>query len=113
MESYEGNITAYCKYEMDNDYQYYYFMKNDVVTYSDKELSINAIIEKWKNLIDEEDRKRGFLYIKGNYLFFTVNGKKYYEILSVSSNEWSKIKSIIKDFSKVSENVSYLYGELD
>jgi len=107
---YIGNIKDYCHKSLDNDYNYYYFLNSDLYSYKHHIQQINDLIQKWRDRLDKIDKG---LYIKGNYLFFTINGARYYVSLSSFTSEWDNIKDIISDFSLLAENVAYLFGELD
>ena len=96
--------------EMDNDGCYYWFVNNDVKPFHkwyDK--AVGELIEKWQSHLKQA------LYIKWNYLFFTINGNKYWCKLSVSTEEWDNANAIINDFNAIKgvSNVVYDKGVLD
>ena len=95
---------------LDNDGQYYWFVNNDVKPFHkwyDKD--VGELIEKWQK------RLKQALYIKWNYLFFTLNNTKYWIKLSCSTEEWDNINDIINDFNNVKNlnNIIYDKGVLD
>ena len=53
------------------------------------------------------------LYIKGNRLFFTLNGVKYWTIPTVFTTEWLLIDDLIADLSQLADDIAYKEGELD
>lgn len=100
----------YMTLKLDNDGQYYWFVNNDVVAFHkwyDKD--VGELIEKWQKRLTQA------LYIKWNYLFFTLDNKKYWIKLSCSTEEWDNINEIINDFNAVKNinNVVYEKGVLD
>lgn len=104
-----GNIEAYCKAEQDNDYLYYWFMRSNVKPYNHNDSRLNALFKAFETLL------KGGLYIKGNYLFFTLNKAQFYIKLSCFTDEWRNIQTIIDTLSQVDgvQDIAYLYGELD
>ena len=93
--------------ELDLDNNYYWVINADVKMYRNEDKRINAIFKRFK---EREEQK---LYIKGNRLFFTLKGVKYYEILCYSSWEWENIADVIKELQKIASFVCYDMGELD
>lgn len=104
-----GNILDYCKIETDNDNNEYYFVKCDVYHYKGHNSQINELISYYSKLSDEE----GTLYIKRNYLFFKLGDARFFVKISHFNGEWKRIHEIIESFSKVAEDVTYIFGELD
>lgn len=107
---YLGNINDYCEPQQDNDYNYYYFVRANIKTYDYSNLRVNEVLSHF-----EKSLGKG-LYIKGNRLFFTLNGAKNYIYgLSCFATEWQHINELIQELEKVEgiSNIAYLYGELD
>lgn len=105
----KGNIETYCKAEQDLDYLYYWFMRSNVEPYNYKDSRLNALFKAFETLLKDG------LYIKGNYLFFTLYGAQFYIKLSCFTDEWRNIDTIIDTLSQVEgvKDIAYLYGELD
>lgn len=107
---YLGNINDYCELQQDNDYCYYYFVRANIKNYDYSNLKVNEVLSQFEKSLEQD------LYIKGNRLFFTLNGVKTYIYgLSCFATEWKNIQRLIKDLEKVEgiSNIAYLYGELD
>jgi len=105
---YIGDISSYCQPQQDNDYNYYWFVRADVVMYRQQDSRINEVLSRFERLFTEG------LYIKGNKIFFTLDGAKYYVYgLSHFSSEWEGITDLLAELSKLADNVAYLYGALD
>lgn len=105
----KGDITSYCKLEMDNDSNDYYFIRSEVYSYKRHNEKINELLNRWEKLCDNE---KG-LYIKRNYLFFTECNIKFYAKISVFTSEWEHINDIVSELSNYAQNVAYIFGELD
>lgn len=110
MDKSKGDILKYCSLQTDNDYNDYYFLRNEVIGYPYNDEKMNELIKVWKDKLNKMD---DYLYIKRNYLFFTLNGSKFFIKLTCFTSEWRNIDRIISDFEKLSDSVSYLFGELD
>lgn len=101
------NQKLYQHLELDNDGCYYHFMNRDVQPYRNENKELTALFK------DFETRCEQHLYIKGNRLFFTINGVKYYEILTHSTWEWNNIGKLIKQMNSIAVDIFYFGGELD
>ena len=98
----------YLHEELDNDGIYYLFKNNDVKPYDYKDVRINGVINKWRNKLEQQ------LFIIGNYIYFTLNGDKFYICLSSTSEEWRYISAVLNDLKiKGANRVTYQHGRLD
>lgn len=106
-------LKLYMHYERDYDECYYLFKNYDVISYSKGLINeLDNIINKYLNLIDEESS----LFIKGNYLFFTYKGIKYYHNMSFYLDEEDYIHDIIRELKAQIPDIKdivYKYGESD
>jgi len=93
--------------EQDNDYQYYWFMNRDVTLYNCFSIQLNSIFSHFERQSEQQ------LFIKGNYLFFSLNGVKYWKSLTVSSWEWEHIQELIEQLKPLVDNIFYDPGRLD
>lgn len=101
------NLSLYTHREMDNDYSYYLVKNSDVYGYKWTNNQLNAIFKAF------QDRCVDGLYIIGNYLYFTLNGAKYYiSLCSFESEQWY-LQDLIKEISPIVQNIAYEYGRLD
>lgn len=106
--SFKGQIDLYCHKETDTDLSQYYVINAEVKPYFDDMTPLGAKIRAWSESITDG------LYIKGNRIFFTYKGVKYYELLGSFEEEWWCINQIIEDLAKAgAQDIAYLYGELD
>lgn len=106
-----NNLDIYTHWTLDVDYSKYRVTNSDVVLYRNQDEAVNKVLSRFKEKCDQE---HGIIYfIKGNRLFFTINGVKYWTILSCTAIEWEYIDSLIEDLSKIADNIAYKQGELD
>lgn len=108
----EGNLSIYTHKAIDVDYSTYLVINADVVMWrSGNNAMITAILSDFSNKVDRLAEER--IYIKGNRLFFTFEGVKYYFIPTCWATEWLVIEELLVKLSKVADNVAYKMGELD
>lgn len=103
------SLDKYTHYEQDNDYHYYRFKNRDVLPYHNENKDVNTILERYRKKIIQT------LFIKWNWLYFSIDGIKYYEKISTSLEEEEYIEKIIKDLNAVKgvKDVCYEWGTLD
>lgn len=105
-------IYLYMHKELDLDNNYYLFINHDILYYPKGMIKdLDNIINKYLNMIDEEMSS----FIKGNYLFFTYKGIKYYHNMSFYQDEENYIYDIISELKQIPylKDIVYHYGESD
>lgn len=108
----EEMLKIYTHEAIDNDYSSYLVINADVNYWvSGNNAFITAILSDFSAKVDRLTEE--LIYIKGNRLFFTFEGVKYYFIPSVFATEWLIIEEVINKLSKIAANVCYKAGELD
>lgn len=108
----EKLLNIYTHKAIDVDYSTYLVINADVVMWrSGNNANITAILRDFSDKVDRLAEER--IYIKGNRLFFTFEGVKYYFIPTCWATEWQHINSLVAELSKVANNVAYKMGELD
>ena len=108
----EEMLSIYTHKAIDNDYSTYLVINADVVMWrSGNNALITAILSDFSNKVDRLAEER--IYIKGNRLFFTFEGVKYYFIPTCWATEWQIIDELLSALGKVAEDVAYKVGELD
>lgn len=108
----EQMLSIYTHRAIDIDYSSYLVINADVVMWrSGINADITDILSDFSRKVDEMTDL--MLYIKGNRLFFTYKGVKYWVIPSVFATEWQLIDDLIAELSKVADCVAYKQGELD
>lgn len=109
--TYSNEIDHYTKTEIDNDLSLYRVIRSDVTYYKGGNNAIDDILSDFRHRIDEYSQLQ--LFIKGNRLFFELDGVKYYTIMSCWAYEWQIIDDLLAALGKVVDKVAYLSGELD
>ena len=105
-------LDLYTHKAIDNDYSTYLVINDDVEMWrSGNNAKISAILSDFCKKVDELTEQQ--IFIKGNRLFFTFEGVKYYFIPTCWATEWLLIDELLAALSKVAENVAYKTGELD
>lgn len=108
----EEMLSIYTHNAIDIDYSTYLVINADVVMWhSGINAFITAILSDFSNKVDRLAEER--IYIKGNRLFFTFEGVKYFTIPTCWATEWLVIEELLTKLSKVADNVAYKKGELD
>lgn len=108
----EDNLSIYTHKAIDVDYSSYLVINADVEMWrSGNNANISAILSDFSKKVDELTDL--MIYIKGNRLFFTYEGVKYWVIPSVFATEWFYIDDLIDELSKITDHVAYKQGELD
>lgn len=108
----EEMLSIYTHKAIDIDYSTYLVINADVVIWrSGINAMITAILSDFSKKVDRLAEER--IYIKGNRLFFTFEGVKYFIIPTCWATEWLCIEELITKLSKVADNVAYKKGELD
>lgn len=108
----KNKLELYTHKELDTDYSYYLVINSDVSMYR-KGINpqIDQVLSDFREKIDKNTDIQ--IFIKGNRLFFTDKGIKYYVILSCWAYEWLYIEELLQELDKISENPAYKQGELD
>lgn len=105
-------LSIYTHKAIDIDYSTYLVINADVVMWrSGNNAIITAILSDFSSKVDRLAEER--IYIKGNRLFFTFEGVKYFIIPTCWATEWLHIADLVAELSKVADNVAYKSGELD
>lgn len=108
----EEMLSIYTHEAIDNDYSTYLVINADVEMWrSGNNAMISAILSDFCKKVDQTADSQ--LFIKGNRLFFTFEGVKYYFIPTCWATEWLLINELLAALGKVAENVAYKLGELD
>lgn len=108
----EEMLSIYTHKAIDIDYSTYLVINADVVMWrSGINAKITAILSDFSSKVDRLAEER--IYIKGNRLFFTFEGVKYFTIPTCWATEWQQINNLVAQLSKVASNVAYKSGELD
>ena len=108
----KNNIDLYTHEELDNDFSYYRVINADVIRYRNGiNPQIDAILSDFRERIDKSAEQQ--LFIKGNRLFFTDKGIKYYVTLSCWAYEWLYIDDLMEELQKAANDIAYKQGELD
>lgn len=107
LEPLERNLDVYTHEEIDTDMSKYRVKNSEVVGYKDHNTEINAIFRQFKAKTTEGP------YIIGNYLYFTLNGVKFYTTLSCFVSEEIYLDELIKKLSPLVECIAYERGRLD
>ena len=103
----EDNLILYTSQEIDTDNSIYLVKKANVCRYHDHNKQLNAIFSQFK-----KDCKQK-LFIIGNYLYFSLDGAKWYESLTSSSWEWEHIQELIQAIKPLVNDIAYEWGRLD
>lgn len=106
-----NNLDIYSHEATDLDGSIYRVINADVVLYRGGNNAIDTILKHFRNEIDKLAVAQ--IFIKGNRLFFNVEGVKYYTILSCWAYEWRIIDDLLAALGKVANDVAYKCGELD
>lgn len=100
-------LPLYIHNEIDVDYSLYPVKNADVYSYKWHDTQLNDIFKRFQARCD------GGLYIIGNYLYFTLNGAKYYvSLCSFESEEWY-LADLIKEIEPLVCDIAYERGRLD
>lgn len=103
------NENEYMKKSFEIDGSTYLSLRDDVKIYDNSYDIVNDILNSYQKRIGNNSN-----YIKGNYLFFTIDNIKYWVKLTSFENEELYINEIINDLNIVGCNrVMYKYGCLD
>lgn len=105
----QDNLDLYTTIETDTDFSKYRVKRANVYCYKQHDTQLNAIFKRFESNLTPS------LYIIGNYLYFTLDGAKYYTILSCWVDEWEHIDQLIKELNKIDriKDIAYEYGRLD
>lgn len=101
------HLNTYTTREIDNDGSIYLVKRAEVSRYHDHNEQLNAIFKRFKDQSEQQ------LFIIGNYLYFTLNGVKWYECLTSTSWEWENIEDLIEQISPLVSDIAYEWGRLD
>ena len=101
------NLPRYTKEQIDTDGSIYLVKCSDVYCYKWHDSDLNAIFKRFQDRFDHG------LYIIGNYLYFTLNGAKYWVSLCTFSGEWEGINTLVDEISKKVDFIAYEKGRLD
>lgn len=108
----EEMLSIYTHKAIDIDYSSYLVINADVLMWqSGNNANITAILSDFSKKVDNLTEMQ--IFIKGNRLFFTFEGVKYWTIPTCWATEWQHINSLVAELSKVADNVAYKMGELD
>lgn len=102
-----GNLDLYTHKAIDTDLSTYRVINAECQLYIDQDLEINALFKRFQANLDQT------LFIKHNRLFFTLNGVKYWTILSTTIEEWTYINDLIQQLQVFVADIAYMPGELD
>lgn len=107
----EEALNIYTTVATDTDGSYYRFINADVVMYKGGINAIDTILSRFNEEIDNLAEAQ--IFIKGNRLFFTYEGVKYWLIPSCWAVEWLIIDNLLSALGKVVNDLAYKLGELD
>lgn len=100
-------LDIYTFVEIDTDLSRYRVKRAELQLYLNSNEDVNAILRRYRAQMDYG------LYIVGNYLYFTLEGVKYWTIVSSFSGEWDYIETLMAELKKVATDVCYEKGHLD
>lgn len=107
-------IDTYCNRKIDLDGSHYWDTKGEVDLFYQKYADKSEPGKKLKAIFsDFEARSEQWLYIKGNYLYFTLDGAKYWYKLTSSTWEDEHINEVINSIEPFIEAWYYDRGTLD
>lgn len=106
-----NELDIYTHQATDIDYSIYRVINADVVLYRGGINAIDTILSDFSDKVDKLAKAQ--IFIKGNRLFFTYEGVKYWCIPSVWAYEWQIIDDLLAALGKVVNDIAYLQGELD
>ena len=106
-----NELDIYTHEATDLDGSIYRVINSDVVLYRGGINAIDTILSRFSDEVDKLAVAQ--IFIKGNRLFFTYEGVKYWFIPSVWAYEWQIIDKLLAALGKVVSDVAYKRGELD
>lgn len=107
IEPLENNLSIYTHWAIDTDGSKYRVKNSEVVGYKHHNDQLNIIFRQFQQRIGKG------LYIIGNYLYFTLNGAKWYISLSCYETEEMYLDELIEQLKPIVSDIAYEIGRLD